>query len=77
MTIPNPHYTRARKIKKHPVTGVYTTHEARKLRRRATYRVALEKTTEYGKDAAWGAAFFVGIWVFIGVVVIGGLMIFG
>lgn len=77
MTIPNPHYTRARKIKKHPVTGVYTTHAARKLRRRATYRAALAKTTEYGKDVAWASFLFVLIWIGILGVVIGGLLVLG
>lgn len=69
-------YYAPRKIKRGR-NGVYTTHTARKLRRRNAYRVALAKGKEYGKDALWGAVFFTSIWVGILVVVIGGLVLFG
>lgn len=74
MSTPNRHYTRARKIRKNR-QGVYVTHEARRMRRRTAYRTALARGTEYGKDALWGAAFFIGLWVTIIAVVATGLML--
>lgn len=74
---PNPHYTRARKIRKNRVTGVYVTHEARRLRRHKTYRTALTRGREVAKDVLWGGLFFIGIWVAIITVVVGGLVLVG
>jgi hypothetical protein len=74
---PSPHYTRAKRIRKHPVTGVYSTAAARKLRRRNAYRVALAGVREYGKDVLWGTIFFIGIWVAIIIVVVAGLLLVG
>lgn len=72
---PNPHYTTARKIRKSRVTGVYTTHAARKMRRRETYRTVMTKGVEVGKDVLWGGIFFVAIWTVIIGVVIAGLLV--
>jgi hypothetical protein len=77
MASPSTHYTKARKIKKHRVTGVYVTHDARRLRRQHAYRATLAKGVEYGKDAAWGALFFTALVVGSGSLIVGGLMVFG
>lgn len=77
MTPPNAHYTRARRIRRHRLTGVYTTHEARRLRRRRVRREAVTRGREYAKDALWGALFFLGIWVGVFTLVGVGLVIFG
>jgi len=76
MTPPNQHYTKARKIRRNRA-GVYTTHTARRMRRRAAYRRVLTHTREIGKDALWGFLFFVTIWAAVITVVVGGLVLFG
>lgn len=75
MHTPNRHHTTARKIRKHRVTGVYVTHEARKLRRRRAYREALMKSREYGKDVFWGTVFFLSLVVGATTLVVGGLLV--
>jgi hypothetical protein len=76
MYIPNPHHTRARKIRKNRA-GVYVTHEARRMRRRERYRATVARTREYGKDFLWGTLFFAGLWALVSVLVLGGLLVFG
>lgn len=77
MRQPNQHWTSAKRVRRHPVTGVYTTHAARKLRRAHARRRALAQTREVTKDVLWGAAFFISIWVGVLVVVAVGLVLFG
>lgn len=74
MSTPNPHYTKARKIRKNR-QGVYVTHEARRMRRKQAYRTALTRGIEYGKDAAWGGLFFLGFWVVVPTIIIVGLVL--
>lgn len=73
---PNPHYTQARRIRKNR-QGVYVTHAARKLRRHRTYRDVLTRTAEVGRDVLWGGLFFIGLWVVVITVVVGGLVLIG
>lgn len=77
MSHPGNHYTKARKIHRGRYTGVYVTHEARRLRRQRVRRQVTAKTVEYGKDALWGAIFFTSLVMGVVTIVIGGLLLFG